>query len=145
MTSDDFMQELKKRGYNVKYDDVVTVLLEPDTGDTERLKTVIRDEIGWKNSFGIKYTGHPKRWDDPEDDRNLSDYRLRQNSKQENNKQIPERPAPKASDRESAVQGPVQRKRKGRVSRKIQDMLEIENIPGQMSLFDYLPDTTVGK
>ena len=83
MTSDDFMQELKKRGYNVKYDDVVTVLLEPDTGDSERLKTLIRDEIGWKNSFGIKYTGHPKWWDDPGDDRNLSDCSLIQNSRQE--------------------------------------------------------------
>ena len=144
MTSDDFMQELKKRGYNVKYDDVVTVLLEPDTENTERLKTLIRDEIGWKNSFGIKYTGHPKWWDDPGDDRNLSDCSLIQNSRQEK-KKIQERQAPKAPDRESAVQGPVQRKRKGRVSRKMQDMLEIENIPGQMSLFDYLPDTTIGK
>lgn len=144
MTSDDFMQELKKRGYNVKYDDVVTVLLESDTEDSERLKTVIRDEIGWKNSFGIRYTGHPKWWDDPEDDRNLSDYPFLQNRKREK-KQFPERQAPKAPDRETAVQGSVQRKRKGRVSRKMQDMLEIENIPGQMSLFDYLPHTTVGK
>ena len=144
MTSDDFMQELKKRGYNVKYDDVVTVLLEPNTGDSERLKTMIRDEIGWKNSFGIRYTGHPKWWDAPEDDRNLSEYLFLQNSKREK-KQFPERQAPKVPDREAAVQGSVQRKRRGRVSRKMQDMLEIENIPGQMSLFDYLPDTTVGK
>lgn len=136
MTSDDFMQELIKKGYNVKYDDVVTVLLDPDVEDPEKLKTLIRDEIGWKNSFGIKYTSPPKWMDDSRDNRIISENCSSQPNNQRETEKMPEKRAPKAPDRESIIPSSVKRKGR-RVSRKIQEFPENENIPGQMTIFDY--------
>ena len=140
MTSDDFMKELIKRGYSAKYEDVVTVLLDPDTEDPEKLKSIIREEIGWKNSFGIKYTSRPDWMDSPKDDRILPENALFRDN-QLGNEKIAEKRAPKAPDRESTVPGSVQRKGK-RASRKVREIPEIDRIPGQMSLFDFLQDTT---
>ena len=140
MTSDDFMQELIKRGYSAKYDDVVTVLLDPDKEDPDRLKSMIREEIGWKNSFGIKYTSRPDWMDSPKDVRIFPESASFRDA-QLGTEKIAEKPAPKAPDRESTVAVSVQRKGK-RASRKVQEIPEIDHIPGQMSLFDFLPDTT---
>ncbi len=139
MTSDDFMQELIQRGYNVKYDDVVTIILDPDKEDPDRLKSMIREEIGWKNSFGIKYTSRPEWMDAPKDASILPENALFRDN-QPGTEKMAEKRAPKAPDRESTVPSSV--KRKGRRSRKVQEISEIENIPGQMSLFDFLADIT---
>ena len=128
MTSDDFMKEIIKRGYSAKYDDVVTVLLDPDTEDPEKLKSIIREEIGWKNSFGIKYTSRPDWMDSPKDARILPENALFRDN-QLGNEKIAEKPAPKAPDRESTVPGSVQRKGKIPQSTKVfEDVYKIRYI-----------------
>lgn len=55
MTSEEFMRELEERGYNVEYDEVVTVMINSEEQDPEDVKEVIR-ELGWNRSYGIKFT-----------------------------------------------------------------------------------------
>ena len=112
--SEELIEELKKRGYDAVYDScgVVKAVIDPYEQDVDELRRTIREDIGWDQSFGIRYTRRPPEWD-----------------KDQAAGQEKRRRAPRAPKRDE----PRKKSRK-----ELQPAAAGDEIAGQMNIYDFL-------
>lgn len=121
-SSEELIEELKKRGYDAVYDACGTVkaVIDPYEQDEDELRRIIQDVIGWDQSWGIQYTRRPPDWD--------QEQAAGQAEKQR---------APRATKRDEIRKAPTGRKT-GKTRKEPSPAVADGVIPGQMNIFDFL-------